>query len=347
MRVCGTNDIMTPNHANTPNPLPSKPNVVFVVYPGIVLLDLVGPLHVFSRACESETGDLAYNTHVASVEGGPVSTNTIVPIETVALAELCGEGHAMSIDTLVVVGGDGAEVAEADFKLVRKIREVSKRARRTCSICCGAFVLAKAGLLDGRRAVTHWQDCKLLSDRFPHVKVEEDPIFIKDGSVWTSAGITAGIDMALAIVREDLGSAPALNLARSLVTPMIRSSGQSQFSSDLARQTHDAEGEFAALHDWMRCNLALTISVGDMAERCGMSSRSFSRRYAASVGLTPANSLEKMRVDAARNLLCETNQNMKSVARTCGFRDQEKMRRAFHRQLRTSPSSYQSLFREA
>ncbi len=337
---------MPPNHANLPNPDPDKPNVVFVVYPGIVLLDLVGPLHVFSRACESGTGDLAYNTHVASVEGGPVSTNTIVPIDTVPLFELYDGSNAVRIDTLVVVGGDGAEVAETDARLVCGIKEMSRHARRICSICCGAFVLAKAGLLDGCRAVTHWEDCSLLAERFPSVEVEEDPIFIKDGSVWTSAGITAGIDMALAIVREDLGSAPALQLARSLVTPMIRSSGQSQFSSDLARQTRDAEGEFAALHDWLRHNLAQSISVSDMAERCSMSSRSFSRRYAASVGLPPAHSLEKMRVDAARNLLIEAKHNMKSVAKTCGFRDQERMRRAFHRHLRTSPSNYQSMFRD-
>jgi transcriptional regulator GlxA family with amidase domain len=152
--------------------------------------------------------------------------------------------------------------------------------------------------------------------------------------------------MALALVREDLGFAPALHLARSLVTPMIRSAGQSQFSADLARQTRDAEGAFAPLHDWLRDNLARPITVSDMAERCAMSARSFSRRYAASVGLTPANSLEKMRVDAARNLLLESTLNMKTIARNCGFRDQEKMRRAFHRHLRTSPSGYQSMFRE-
>jgi len=250
------------------------------------------------------------------------------------------------MDTLVVVGGDGAQVSQNDPSLGRDIKALSKRARRTWSICGGAFILAQAGLLDGRRAVTHWEDCSLLAERFPNVQVEEDPIFIKDGSVWTSAGITAGIDMALALVREDLGSAPALQLARSLVTPMIRSAGQSQFSADLARQTRDAEGEFAKLHEWLRNNLAHAISVRDMAERCAMSSRSFSRRYVASVGLTPAHSLEKMRVDAARNLLVETTASMKAVAQTCGFRDQEKMRRAFHRHLRTSPSSYQSMFRD-
>ncbi|MEM6934288.1 MAG: helix-turn-helix domain-containing protein [Pseudomonadota bacterium] len=337
---------MPPFHANLPNPAPDKPNVVFVVYPGIVLLDLVGPLHVFSRAREGETGDLAYNSHIASHAGGPVTTNTIVQIDTVPLAELCVEGGVGKIDTLIVVGGDGAQVAETDARLVREIGALSKRARRTGSICCGAFILARAGLLDGRRAVTHWEDCSLLAERFPNVHVEEDPIFIKDGSIWTSAGITAGIDMALALVREDLGAGSALHLARSLVTPMIRSAGQSQFSSDLARQTRDAEGEFAVLHDWLRSNLGQSVSVRDMADHCSMSSRSFSRRYAASVGLTPAKSLEKMRVDAARNLLVETRLSMKAIASTCGFYDDEKMRRAFHRHLRTSPSSYKSMFRE-
>lgn len=337
---------MPPFHANTPRPDPDKPNVVFVVYDGIVLLDLVGPLHVFSRACEDGTDELAYNTYIASVEGGLVQTNTIVQVDSLSLAELCDASRGIEIDTLVIVGGDGANAAETNTELVEQVATLSERARRTCSVCCGAFLLAASGLLDGRRAVTHWEDCELLATRFPKVNVEVDPIYIKEGPIWTLAGITAGTDMALAVVREDLGPGPALHLARSLVTPMIRSAGQSQFSSDLARQTHDLAGEFAALHDWLRDNLAMPINVGDMAERCSMSSRSFSRRYAANVGLTPARSLERMRVDTARNLLVETDHSIKVVAKRCGFGDQEKMRRAFHKHLRTSPSSYQSLFRD-
>jgi transcriptional regulator GlxA family with amidase domain len=343
----GTNDNMPSFHANTPKPSADKPNVVFLVYDGIVLLDLVGPLHVFSRACEGETDELAYNTHISSVKGGPVQTNTIVEVDSMSLMELCDASRGFEIDTLVVVGGDGANAAETNKELVEQVAVLSESARRTCSICCGAFLLAAAGILDGRRAVTHWEDCELLAARFPKVSVEVDPIYIKEHSIWTSAGITAGTDMALAVIREDLGSASALRLARSLVTPMIRSAGQSQFSSDLARQTQDSEGEFAALHNWLRDNLAKRINVGDMAERCAMSSRSFSRRYLAKVGLTPAKSLEKMRVDAARNLLVETEQGMKIVAGQCGFGDQEKMRRAFHRHLHTSPSRYQASFHES
>ncbi|WP_299971162.1 DJ-1/PfpI family protein [uncultured Roseobacter sp.] len=342
----GINDNMPPFCANPPNASPDQKTVVFVVYPGIVLLDLVGPLQVFTHAYRNGEDTPAYRTHVASLDGGSIATNTIVQINSVPLNRIVPDMENHELDTLIVVGGNGAEVAARDARLVQEVSSLSKRARRTCSVCCGAFVLAAAGLLDGRRAVTHWEDCALLADRFPKVNVEVDPIYIKDGSVWTSAGITAGIDMALAVVQEDLGKGPALRLARSLVTPMIRSAGQSQFSADLARQTQDAKGEFAELHEWLRENMTRQINVPDMAERCAMSARSFSRRYTASVGLSPARSLERMRVDAARNLLVESNRNMKAVAETCGFRDQEKMRRAFHRHLHTSPSKYQALFSE-
>lgn len=323
----------------------SPETVVFVIYPGIVLLDLVGPLQVFTRACHQGTNLPAYATHVVSLNGGPVETNTIVQIDSTPLSEFLTDTDFPKLDTLVVVGGNGAEVAAENAALVEQVGQLAKKARRTCSVCCGAFVLAAARLLDGRRAVTHWEDCDLLARRFPEVLVEVDPIFVKDGSVWTSAGITAGIDMALAIVQEDLGRGPALLLARSLVTPMIRSSGQSQYSNDLARQTQDMDGEFSALHDWLRENLSRQVSVRDMAERCAMSSRSFSRKYSARVGVPPAKSLEQMRVDMARNLLTETDRSIKSIALACGFRDDETMRRAFQRNLHTSPSRYQALFR--
>lgn len=332
-------------HAKTPPDAPDRKTVVFVVYPGIVLLDLVGPLQVFTHAHHTGTNVPAYATHVVSLDGGPVETNTIVQIESTPLADVLTQTDSVPLDTLVIVGGNGAETSASNAALVEQVGQLSKRARRTCSVCCGAFVLAAARLLDGRRAVTHWEDCDLLARRFPKVRVEVDPIFIKDGDYWTSAGITAGIDMALAIVQEDLGRAPALQLARSLVTPMIRSAGQSQYSTDLARQTQDVDGEFSALHDWLREDLSRPISVEDMAAQCAMSSRSFSRRYLASVGVSPAKSLEQMRLDVAKNLLLETDRSVKSIAKLCGFRDDEKLRRAFHRNLHTSPSQYQSVFR--
>ena len=340
------NDNMPPFYASPTIERSAQKSVLFIVYPGIVLLDLVGPLQVFTHAHRDDDSTPAYRTYVASLDGGHVDTNTIVQLDSTPLADVMEELGDSNLDTLVIVGGNGAEVAVHDARLVREVATLSRYARRICSVCCGAFVLAAAGLLDRRRAVTHWEDCDLLARRFPVGRGEVDPIYIKDGNVWTSAGITAGIDMALAVVQEDLGKGPALRLARSLVTPMIRSAGQSQFSADLARQTKDAKGEFAALHEWLREDLSRHVTVPDMAERCAMSARSFSRRYTAVIGVSPAKSLEQMRVDAARNMLVETDQSMKAVAVACGFRDQEKMRRAFHRHLQTSPSSYQAVFRD-
>ena len=330
--------------ANPTTTSPRQRTVVFVVYPGIVLLDLVGPLQVFTHAKHARTDVPAYVTHVVSLDGGPIATNTIVQIDSAPLAKLLTTLDGPELDTLVIVGGNGAVVSTENAALVKQVAQFAKKARRTCSVCCGAFVLAAAELLDGRRAVTHWEDCELLATRFPKVRVEVDPIFINDGPFWTSAGITAGIDMALAIVQEDLGREPALQLARSLVTPMIRSAGQSQYSTDLARQTQDAAGTFSDLHDWLRGNLSRPISVEDMASQCAMSSRSFSRRYLASVGVSPARSLEQMRVDAAKELLLEPGRSIKTVATECGFRDDETLRRAFHRHLHTSPSGYQAMF---
>ena len=314
----------------------AKP-VLFVIYPDIVLLDLVGPLQVFTHAGEGA----AYETHVASMDGGAVETNTVLPIGSEALRDW----EDRAIHTLVLIGGDGAPVAARDAVLVDAVRRLAGRAERVCSVCSGTFVLAAAGLLDGRRAVTHWEDCAALAAAFPSVRVEMDPIFIKDGNVWTSAGITAGIDMALAIVEEDLGAAAAIAMARSLVTPMVRSGGQSQFSAEVDRREKDGAGEFDALHAWVRGNLSARLSVEDMAARCGMSGRNFSRRYSGVMGVPPAKAVEAMRVDAAREMLGGSGRSVKAVAAACGFLDAERMRRAFVRQINVTPSQYRAQFR--
>lgn len=320
-------------------------NVVFVVYPDIVLLDLVGPLQVFTHARRPGRARPAYQTHVVSVAGGATQTNTILDIPTAPLSDWTESRQAEPLHTLVVIGGDGAVVAARDQVFASQIKQLAARATRVCSVCSGAFVLAAAGLLDGRRAVTHWEDCAALAAQFPRVTVEVDPIYIKDGTVWTSAGITAGIDMALAIVEEDLGHAAAIEMARSLVTPMVRSGGQSQFSPELDRQARDGEGRFGALHDWIRGDLAPPVRVEEMAAFCGMSARSFSRKYAATMGVPPARSVEAMRVEAAREMLGATERSVKAIARACGFQDDERMRRAFLRQIRTTPSKYRAQFR--
>ena len=334
---------MTSLSAKTPAEAPARKTVLFVVYPNIVLLDLVGPLQVFTHARHGGDGAHGYAPHVVSASGAQVTTNTLLAIES---ADMMTWLHR-DVHTLIVVGGDGAIPASEDPIFVERVRQLAARAQRVCSVCSGALVLAAAGLLDGRRAVTHWEDCAMLAERFPKVSVEVDPIFVQDGAVWTSAGITAGIDMALAIVAEDLGRPTALALARSLVTPMVRSGGQSQFSAALDRQTREGIGEFAGLHAWLADNLQEAVTVAQMAEFCRMSSRNFARKYAAETGVPPAKALEAMRVGAAQDLLATTDDPIKSVAAACGFHDDERMRRAFLRRIKTTPSAYRAQFRAA
>lgn len=319
----------------------SPKQVVFVVYPDCVLLDLVGPLQVFTHARETPDSPNAYQTHVASQSGGAIATNTILPIDTTSLSEW-QDGPA--IHTLIIVGGDGAYEAAEDIAFVCQIKYLAKCAHRVCSVCSGAIILAAAGVLDGRRAVTHWEDCDRLAATYPAVHVEVDPIFIKDAPVWTSAGITAGIDMALAIIEEDLGHAAAMAMARSLVTPMVRSGGQSQFSAELNRQARDTKGQFAQLHDWITANIGTKITVEDMAQTCAMSPRTFSRRYTEATGTPPAKALEALRVDRARDLLAQTGHSIQTIAVQCGFLDDERLRRAFMRQINTSPSEFRKQF---
>ncbi|MEL6680956.1 MAG: helix-turn-helix domain-containing protein, partial [Pseudomonadota bacterium] len=251
------------------------------------------------------------------------------------------------VHTLVVVGGDGAIPGMRDARLVDAVRRLAERASRVSSVCSGALVLAAAGVLDGRRAVTHWDDCQMLAEVFPDVRVELDPIFIKDGAVWTSAGITAGIDMALAMVAEDLGRAAALTVARSMVVQMVRSGGQSQYSTVLQRQARDGAGRFEALHMWMEENLQASLTVETLAAQAGMSPRNFARAYARAVGTTPAKAVEGLRIDRARGLLEGSSRSLKEIAGLCGFNDEERMRRAFIRSINVSPSDYRQTFQAA
>jgi transcriptional regulator GlxA family with amidase domain len=340
----GMNDNMTSIYAKHAETKDDQLNVLFVVYPDIVLLDLVGPLQVFTHARRHESVAPAYSTHVVSAHGGQIATNTIVEIGSAALTDWTSAAARNPIHTLVVVGGDGAIEAAQDQPFVAQVRVLADRSARVCSVCSGALVLAAAGLLDGRRAVTHWEDCDRLARQFPAVNVEVDPIFVKDGTVWTSAGITAGIDMALAMIAEDLGKPAAIAMARSLVTPMVRSGGQSQFSAELDRQSRDTAGRFSALHAWISDNIQMTITVEDMADQTGMSARNFSRRYSKLMGTSPAKGVEVLRVDRGRDLLMTTDKSIKEIAALCGFQDDERMRRAFMRTIHTSPSEYRKQF---
>ena len=331
-------------YAKVDDHMPKRMNVVFIVYPNIVLLDLVGPLQVFTYARKNTLSDLAYQTNIVSFDGGRTKTNTILEIDSDPIAKWIAEHQNTSIHTLVAIGGGGATDAALDQPFVDQVRQLADQSMRVCSVCSGALLLAAAGLLDGRRAVTHWEDCDQLAAQYPAVNVEIDPIYIKDGNVWTSAGITAGIDMALAIIEEDLGKPAAIEMARSLVTPMVRSGGQSQFSPELDRQARDTGGRFFLLHDWITHNIQQKISVDDMAKECGMSSRNFSRRYTETMGISPAKAFEAIRVNEARELLTMSDKSIKTVAAKCGFQDGERMRLAFLRYIKTSPSQYRKLF---
>ncbi|MEM7425102.1 MAG: DJ-1/PfpI family protein [Pseudomonadota bacterium] len=319
----------------------SCPLIVFVVYPGVKLLDLSGPLQVFQDA-RSEDGTEIYRTAIASVDGGMIETDTPIAVSTVPVARL----RRQAIDTVIVVGGGGARAAAMDRALLNAVKELAGHARRVGSVCTGAFVLSSAGVLDGRRAVTHWESCEMLARHADSVRVETDPIFIKDGNVWTSAGVTAGIDMALAMVEEDQGRQTALELARSLVAYLVRPGGQSQFSAFLDRQIADHGGRFDRLHQWIRDNLGQDLRVEHLAGQVNMSPRNFARVYTAETGRTPAKAVEMMRTEAARRQLEEADVSIASVAQACGFGDDERMRRSFMRLLNVAPQDYRKRFRQ-
>lgn len=320
---------------------PRPRSVVFVVYPNVKLLDLVGPLQVFNDALNSN-GKPAYSPVVASIDGAPVQTDTCIPLE----CEPLRKWQRRSIDTLILVGGVGVFDAIKNRKLIDQVTRLSTRANRTASVCNGAFILATCGLLNKHRATTHWESTDKLASLFPDIKIEPDSIYVNDGPIWSSAGVTAGIDMALAMVGEDLGKSASLDLARSLVTYLIRPGGQSQFSQPLQLQASHSTERFDDLHSWVLSNLDKDLSVAVLAEKVNMSPRHFSREYSLQTGRPPGKAIAMIRVEAARRLLEDTNLSISAVARRCGFGDDERMRRAFVRVLKVPPSHFRKVFRQ-
>jgi transcriptional regulator GlxA family with amidase domain len=321
-----------------------SPNVVRVIdvlaFPAVQLLDVAGPVQVFASANDlvaDAGGARPYVLRVVAQGGERITSSCGVAL---AADPLTRPGD--TLDTLLVAGGDGAEAAAENPVLIEWVRERAARARRVASVCTGALLLAAAGTLDGRRAVTHWKYCAKLAQRFPAVHVEPDPIFVCDGPIWTSAGVTAGIDLALALVEEDLGRSVALAVARYLVVFLKRPGGQAQFSTALALQA--ADDKFGALHDWINGHLASDLSLSVLADRAGMSERSFSRHYAEATGQTPARAIERLKVEAARRLLSESRLPVKRIAQRCGFGSDETMRRSFLRLLTTTPKDYRARF---
>ena len=311
-----------------------------LAYPSVQLLDVTGPLQVFATANEQIVeagGTPPYVLRVVAKGRACVTASSGLEIATELLPR-AGSG----LDTLLVAGGPGVDAAASDPVLLDWLRQRAKKARRVASVCTGAFLLGASGALDGRRAVTHWSYCVELARRFPAVRVEPDPIFVRDGAIWTSAGVTTGIDLALALVEEDLGRTTALAVARYLVVFLKRPGGQAQFSEALSLQS--AEDEFGALHRWISAHLAGDLSLSRLAREAGMSERSFSRHYARATGLTPLRAIERLRVEAARRMLSETRLPVKRISQRCGFGSEETMRRSFLRVLATAPQDYRRRF---
>ncbi len=314
--------------------------IVIVAFPDCQALDLVGPLEVFQGARRSDPE--AYAVEVVSPGGAPFATSSGLRVTPAhSTAQLRGP-----IDTLVVCGGWGVVAAERDESFIRWLRGAAKRSRRVASVCTGAFLLARAGLLDGRRATTHWSACDDLARRYPDVDVEGDAIFVHDDGVWTSAGVTAGMDLALALVEDDLGRDIALQIARWLVLFIQRPGGQSQFSAQLAVQ-HAERRPLRELQAWIADHPAADLRVEALAARAAMSPRNFARAFQREVGATPAAYVESVRVDAARRALADGGDTVEAVARACGFGTPETMRRSFHRRLGVGPVAYRARFRRA
>ena len=314
--------------------------ILLLAFPDVQLLDVSGPLQVFASANELAAQQrLAepYAPRVVAAEAGLVTSSSGLALLAHSISSVKG-----LIDTLIVPGGRGVSAASEDARLTRWIRRQTSRSRRIASVCSGAFLLAEAGLLDGRRVVTHWGRCDELANRYPKLRVETDPIFVRDGDIWTSAGVTAGIDLALALVEADLGRSIALEVARELVVFLKRPGGQSQFSAVLSMQ--GADDRFGDLHAWMVAHLASDLSVPMLARRLHMSERSFMRHYKAETGRTPARAVEQLRVEAAQRLLGETSWPVKRIASRCGFGSEESMRRSFVRLLRVAPQAYRERF---
>jgi transcriptional regulator GlxA family with amidase domain len=300
-----------------------------LVYPDFQLLDAAGPISVFEIAGRF-AGSSASIRLLAEAPGLVRSSSGV---------EMLARGlrPMPALSTLIVVGGEGVLAASKSAKLTAFVRAVAKRGVRIASVCSGAYVLAEAGLLDGRRATTHWGRTPHFLATYPRVKLEPDSIFVRDGEIWSSAGISAGIDLALAMVAEDFGEEVSRQTARQLVLYDRRSGGQSQFSSLLELKA--PTGRFAPLLTWARENLDAPLTVEDLAERAGMSSRHFTRAFVAETGTTPFKAVERLRIEVARQRVQSSSEAIERVAQSTGFRDPERMRRAFIRAFGQPPQS--------
>jgi len=300
-----------------------------LVYDRFQLLDLTGPLTAFEVA--GLYGVEGYSIEVISRDGGIVETTTGIGMNT------CSLSQAAKFDTLIVPGGYGLNSIISDARCMNFLREANREGRRVASVCSGAFVLAAAGLLHGKRATTHWGEAAELAASYPDINVDPDPLFIQENNIWTSAGVTAGIDMALAMIERDYGAGVAKAVARALVVPYQRPGAQSQQSSML--DLLEPHGRFHEVLAWSRSHLGERLTVERMAEKCGLSSRQFARSFRHEHGITPMKAMERIRAESARAAIESGALSLKRVAREHGFGDLERMRRAFIRTYGDPPQT--------
>ena len=318
----------------------NEPRIVLVAFPEMEILDVTGPLSAFHAATRYIPG-AQYRLEVTSMRGGQIRSSCGLEIATTSIADVRGP-----IDTIVVVGGDGTRDAFVDHQLLHHVRRLAAGARRVTSVCTGAFLLGATGLLAGRRAATHWAWCALLDEMFPDVAVDNDAIFVRDGNVWTSAGVTSGIDLALALIADDHGHQAASEVARHLVVYLRRSGGQAQYSTILGAQVAERE-PIRDLLSWLSDHLTNDLSVAALADQFHLSPREFTRVFKDQVGTTPADHVESVRLEAACRLLETTEASVQQIARTCGFGTPETMHRVFRRRLDTTPGDHRRHFRAA
>jgi transcriptional regulator GlxA family with amidase domain len=314
--------------------------IVIVAVPPVRTVDVFGPAEVFGDANRLCKGSPAYEINIISAGNDRVVQSYIgKPV----LTDLVYRDYRGPIDTLLVAGFDGPSKIRYEKDFLDWLRDQSRKSRRFGSVCTGALVLAAAGLLDERRATTHWNWCEELTRDYPEVMVNPDPIYVRDGNCYTSAGVTAGIDLALALVEEDLGKSVALKIAQMMVVFLRRPGGQSQFSATLAAQAREGQS-FGDLLAWMADHLRDNLSVDRLARRAAMSPRNFARSFQRAVGRTPARYIEDLRLESARRQLESTNLTLKEIAEVSGFATSETLRRAFARRLGTAPSQYRASF---
>jgi len=316
--------------------------VMILAYEQANVLDVVGPIEVLTTVGR-DTGKPVYEVEIVAPSAGPFRTTCGLPLTAERAISEISDDDLRGIDTFIVAGGNGSREAISNAELIAFIARAASLVRRVVSVCSGSLLLGKAGLLKGKRATSHWGCCDLLRKVSPETIVHDDAIFVRDGEIWTSAGITTGMDLALALIEEDHGREAALFVARETVMFMMRPGGQSQFSQTLLSQAHD-KGRLGGLITWIRENLDEDLSVPKLAEKAHMTERTLARAFLAETGETPARFVERLRVDHARTALAGTDRLAETIAARSGFGSMERMRRAFKKHLGVLPSDFRARF---